>query len=85
MKLIDYEHLEMIPLTVPTDVDSDSYIAGAEAVADVIDSSTILAVSCNHCEYYDPIKSQCTHRLGLKGYLRKYVDFCSRGSWNPHE
>ena len=85
MKLIDYEHLEMIPLTVPTDVDSDSYIAGAEAVSNVIDSSTILAMSCNHCEYYDPINSQCAHRLGLKGCLRKYVDFCSMGRWNPHE
>lgn len=85
MKLINYEHLEMIPLTVPTDVDRDSYIAGADAVANIIDSSQIVAVSCELCECYDPVKSQCTHRLGLRGHLNKYTTFCSFGSWELHE
>ena len=50
-----------------------------------VEKTPIKAVSCGICEYYDPVKSQCTHRLGLRGYLNKYVDFCSMGRWNPHE
>ena len=82
MELIDKERLKEYLKAYEscfTWNDGGRELALLKRISSHVEKSQVKATSCNLCKYYDPVKSQCTHRLGLRGYLNKYVDFCSMG------